>query len=184
MRAEIELVFNNTGFDNSEKNLAHAQVCEELQTLLGQLKHEFELLSASRDEISKRIVSLKQTISGLNKLFGVSATEAQSQSHRPRRVAGLTNLCRRIVRNNGGPVTLVELIERIQADDPRKLAHHQHPQNSLMVILKRLVDSGEIIEVKNAGSVRAWSVAGELHPKAVPPDEAHDDSLWNDPLHP
>ena len=178
------MAFNETGFDNSEKNLAHAQVCAELQTLLKQLEHEFELVSASRDEISKRIVSIKNTISGLNTLFGVSATEEQGQSHPPRRVAGLTNLCRRMLRNNSGPVTLVELIQRIQQDDPTKLANHQHPQNSLMVILKRLVDYGEIIEVKNDGSVRAWSVAGELHPTAVPPDDAHDDSLWNDPLDP
>lgn len=184
MRAEIELAFNDTGFDNSEKNLAHARVCEELQTLLGQLEHEFELLTASRDEISKRIVSVKQTISGLNVLFGESATEVQSQSHRPRRVPGLTNLCRQMLRNNSGPLTLVELIERIQQDDPTKLAHHQHPQNSLMVILKRLVDYGEIIEVKNDGSIRAWTVAGASDPTAVPPDEADDDSLWNDPLHP
>lgn len=53
-----------------------------------------------------------------------------------------------------------------------------------MVILKRLVDYGEIIEVKNVGSVRAWTVAGESDPTAVAPDEADVDSLWNDPVNP
>lgn len=175
---------NDIDFDNNDKNLAQARVCEELQTVLEKLEQEFQLLSASRDEVSKRIASVKQTISGLNNLFGMSVPEVQSQSHRPRRVAGLTKLCRQMIGGSSSPVTLVELIERIQQECPEKLAHHQHPQNSLMVILKRLVDYGEIIEVKNVGSVRAWTVAGESDPTAVAPDEADVDSLWNDPVNP
>ena len=180
----MDLAPNDPDFDDTNKNLAHARVCEELLTVLKELEQEFQLLSASRDEVSKRIASVKQTISGLNNLFGMSVTEVQSQSQHPRRVAGLTNLCRQIVSNNSGPVTLVDLIERIQQECPEKIAHHQHPQNSLMVILKRLVDYGEIIEVKNGGSVRAWTVAGESDPTSVAPDEADDDSSWNDPRHP
>lgn len=156
----MDLPFNDTGPDDGEKN-AHARVGEDLQDLLMRLEEEFRLLSASRDEISKRITAVKRTVNGLNALFGA---EVQGQSHRRRRAVGLTKLCRQLLSNSSAPMTLLELIDRIREQHPEILARHKHPQNSTMVVLKRLLGYGEIVEVKNEGGLRAWVAVRESNP--------------------
>ena len=156
----MDLTFNDTDPDDSEKN-AQARGGEELQNLLMRLEEEFRLLSASRDEISKRITAVKRTVNGLNALFGA---EVHGQSHRRRRAAGLTKLCRQLLSNSSAPMTSLELIDRIGEQHPEILARHKHPQNSTMVVLKRLLGYGEIVEVKNERGLRAWVAVRESNP--------------------
>ena len=167
LSAEMDLAFDDTAPDDSEKN-AHTRVGEELQNLLMRLEEEFRLLSASRDEISKRIAAVKRTVNGLNALFGA---EEHGPSHRRRRAAGLTKLCRQLLSNSNAPMTLPELIDGIMKRHPEALAHHEHPQNSMMMILKRLLGYGEIIEVKNERGLRTWAAAREPNASAAPSDE-------------
>lgn len=160
----MDLNPNDTGLDDSDKNLGPARVGEELQNLLTRLEEEFRQLSASRDEIGKRITAVKRTVHGLNALFGA---EVQERSQRRYRSAGLTKLCRQFLGNHGTPMTVVELIDRIREQYPETLSRHKHPRNSVMVILKRLVDYGEIIEVKNGRGLRAWVVTRESNSSAT-----------------
>lgn len=134
---------------------------ENLERLLGDLEQELEVLSANRNEISKRMATIKHTVKSLNTLFGTEQAEDPDNSCRSRERSGLTNVCRVILRSRTDPVTLAEILGYIREHCPQKLVGHKRPQNSLRVILKRLVKYGDAIQVMNDEGVQAWKNADD-----------------------
>lgn len=170
----IKLGLNGLAFDPGEKDVVIGRVRENLERLLGDLERELEVLSANRNEISKRMATIKHTVKSLNTLFGTEQAEAPDNSCRAREGSGLTNLCRGILRSRTDPVTLAEVLGYIQEHCPQKLVGHKRPQNSLRVILKRLVKYGDAIQIMNDEGAQAWKSAGDS--ALSPPQETGDRS--------
>ncbi len=130
---------------------------------------------AKRIAIVKRIAVIKRTAKGLGDLFGsevidgqiASSDSVQSAVGGPLR-RGLTDFCRHLLSCNGSdPMTLYEILAKIQKHCPERLGHHKHPANSLRVV--RWVEYGEA-EVRTEKELAARKIAsgGEAEPNLVP----------------
>ena len=147
--------------------LAH----EELQRLLQQ-----------RTEISKRIGSIKQTITGLCNLFGADALsdhlrELVNRKDGVRR-PGITQVCRTVLREACGPMTTKEVSELIQQRLRPGSPCSKNVVASVNTILNRLVEYGEARILPNHNGARGWmwlSDARDGWPHAVDSAE-HGDS--------
>ena len=128
---------------------------EGLQHTVGFIEMELRTLNLRKDSLSERIAAIKQTITGLAKLFGAEAVNQQLPSAgfseppgRRRAHRGLTESCRQLLRScPGRAFPLVEIVRHIRGSRPALLDHHKYPTQSLRVIMKRLVMYGEAVEV-------------------------------------
>jgi hypothetical protein len=137
---------------------------EELEPVIGQLQSQLRVLTLERAAIVKRIGIIKKTIVGLADLFGSDVIEGALQGLLPlhsgpraRTSPGLTALCRQLLRETSEPLTLGEITRQLQIKSPVWLASQRHPENSLRVILSRLVAYGEAEKVRTKDGACAWN---------------------------
>lgn len=136
---------------------------EELEPVLGQLQNQLRVLKLERTAILKRIGMVKKIVVGLADLFGFDVINEElqvllsPQSARCLRTRpGITDLCRRLLRDASEPLTVRQILGRLQERSPVELARQKNPENSLRVILRRLVDYGQAEELLTEGGLRAW----------------------------
>ena len=135
----------------------------ELEPVIGQLQSELRVLNRERAAILKRIGMIKKTVAGLADLFGSHVINGELQEllslqavRRPRIHPGITDLCRQVLGDCCEPVTVRQMLGRIQEKCPIGLAGLKHPANSLRVILSRLVAYGEAEELLTEKGLRTW----------------------------
>jgi hypothetical protein len=149
---------------------------EELEPVIGQLQSRLRVLKLERAAIVKRIRMIKKTIVGLADLCGSDGIKGEQQSLLPlhsgpcaRRRPGLTALCRQLLRETSEPLTLGEIIRQLQIKSPVRLAGQRHPENSLRVILRRLVAYGEAQTLRTKDGACAWNAtAADGKPEEEP----------------
>ena len=136
---------------------------EELEPVIGQLQSELRVLRVERAAILKRIGMIKKTIVGLADLFGSDVIDGELQNllslqsgRRPRAQTGLTDLCRRVLKESSEPLTVRQILDQLQERSPFALAGHRYPLNSLRMIFSRLVAYGEAEELLTEKGLRAW----------------------------
>lgn len=136
----------------------------EVEPIMGHLHSQLRALEVRRSVIQKRILMIRKAVVGLAGLFGSYLIDAElhdllsSQSaHRSPGRSGLTDQCRRLLREASGPLTLRQILTQVSAKSALGFPP-RHPENSLRVILKRLVEYGEA-EAVLTGGIRAWKVA-------------------------
>jgi len=103
------------------------------RTALDDALREYERLTADRAALDVRIGQLQQTIGMLTRLCGLSPTVPM----------GLSDACRLVLRGARGPMTAIQVRERLEAIgimDPSKYAN---PLAVIHTTLKRLEESGE-----------------------------------------
>jgi hypothetical protein len=136
----------------------------EIERLTSLLESELRSLRLKRAAIAKRIGVIRGVISGLADVFGadvkneelrgfLNGLRARSTSL-PRR--GLTEACRRVLLDSLQPLTVSHLCSRIQEINPAILARQKRPRVSVTVVLRRLVDYGEVRAGVNEESARTW----------------------------
>jgi hypothetical protein len=106
---------------------------------------EYESLGEQRRQIDKRLSELAQTISTLSRLCGIVSSVPW----------GLTDACRTVLRNAGGPMTPVEVRDRL-AGIGVDLSRYSSDLAAVHTTLKRLNESGEIRFLGNWGGKRAF----------------------------
>src|SRR5579863_667305 len=137
---------------------------EDLEPVIGELQHRLQVLTLERAAIVKRIGIIKKTVVGLADLFGPDVINGELQDllplhSGPRACArsGLTALCRQLLRETSEPLTLGEIMRQLQVKSPLRLAGQRHPENSLRVILRRLVAYGEAEKLRTKDGACAWN---------------------------
>jgi len=139
---------------------------QDLERVIGRIRSQLLILRKEQTAISKRITMIKTTITGLARVFGCGVLHQELQTllsqprHRcPRARLGLTEMCRKSLRESLHPLTLPEILERIREKCPEVLANHKNPRVSLNVVLKRLVNYSEAERILSAEGSRAWKWA-------------------------
>jgi hypothetical protein len=126
---------------------------------------ELQNLLQQRDQIIKRIGTMKQTIVGLAKLFGndVFTEEVQVLLGRKSgaRSEGLTNTCRIVLMESERPLSAREVCEHLERRLPLLVSRHKDPLASVTTVLNRLAQYGEARTVLQADGRRAWEWASE-----------------------
>lgn len=117
-------------------------------------------LLRQRDEIVKRIRTMKQTIVGMARLFGddwlsQELWELVGRKGKPRQ-SGLTKSCRTVLMEAAGPLGAHEVCEQVRRRIPLVFANHKSPAASVTTVLNRLVDYGEALAVRDENGRRAW----------------------------
>lgn len=96
---------------------------------------EYETLIAEQSALEGRLAQLKHSIATLTKLCGYEPTVP----------LGLTDACRLVLRNAAGPLTALEVRDRLLSIGVA-LDNHSNPLASIHTVLKRMQDGGEIVE--------------------------------------
>jgi chorismate mutase len=120
---------------------------------------ELSQLLRERAALTRRIGAVKQTIVGLTKLFGEGILNHDiklmgRQTHR--RGEGVTDSCRRVLMEAGGPISAREVRDLIQRTSPTVLAKHKDPLATVTTVLGRLEEYGEAHSVVSDQGRRAW----------------------------
>jgi hypothetical protein len=96
---------------------------------------EYERLTIDHAALESRLSQLKHSIAALTRLCGYEPTVP----------LGLTDACRLVLRNSSDPLTAVELRHRL-ASIGVDLDRHANPLASIHTVLRRLQETGELVE--------------------------------------
>jgi hypothetical protein len=133
---------------------------EDVEHVVGRIEHELQVLRTEHAAIAKRIGLIKNTIAGLQEVFGPVGVIPELQRMIPRelkhrRNRGLTDACREALRETPEPRSLKQISDRIHDLHPTLVAHHKYPTTIVQMLLRRLVMYGEVEEVEG-NSLRTW----------------------------
>lgn len=153
---------------NNNTNPINNVVTQAKEELVGLLKH--------REEVTKRIGTIKLTLAGLANIFGnqvlddelLELLDRKTQARPP----GFTDECRYALMDNRKPMTARAVWKWIQEKNPAILMHHKDPRASVAMVLKRLVHYGEAESLVLDNGKRAWHWRAEL-PSEQPDQEHH-----------
>ncbi|MGA8272447.1 MAG: hypothetical protein WB919_12880 [Candidatus Sulfotelmatobacter sp.] len=146
------------------QNLTECNCVEDFERVAGWAQAELKLLLLKRDAIAKRVRIIKTTIVGLADVFGSAIADEELRgllSKLPARRTfharrGLTEACRRTLRESARPLSTRELCSRIEESSPEVFARQKEPRVSVTVVLRRLVNYGEVQDNINERKVRTW----------------------------
>jgi hypothetical protein len=119
---------------------------------------EYESLGEERRRIDKRLSELAQTITTLSRLCGIV----------PSVPWGLTDACRTVLRNAGGPMTPVEVRDRLEGIGV-DLSRYASDLAAVHTTLKRLNEAGEIRFIGALGGKRAFIWERPARPAGLGP---------------
>ena len=144
-----------------------------VQEVLRSAHQELRALLGQRDDIVKRIDSIKRTIAGLIDIFGDeimdkdladALCEKKKSSNR-----GFTNTCRLVLLEAEQPLRTREICERIQTQVPGGFLRRRNLLGSVIAVLNRLVEHGEVQALVLESGQRAWQWTGEPTNESNPP---------------
>jgi hypothetical protein len=142
-------------------NEANQYVVEVMQ----RADHELRHLIAERAELTKRIGTVKRTITGLAKLFGNEIVDTVlfdlADRGKAARQPGITRACRRVLMEAQRPMSARDVCNEIQRTVPALLACHKDPIATTNTILARLVEYGEARVTPGDHGQRVWLWAAE-----------------------
>ena len=141
---------------------------EDFERVAGWAQAVLKLLLLKRDAIAKRVRIIKSTIVGLVDVFGSEITDEELRgllSELPagrtlHSCRGLTDACRRTLREFSRPLTTREVCSRIEEASPEVFARQKEPRVSVTVVLRRLVNYGQVQANVNERNVRTWLWVG------------------------
>ena len=142
---------------NTSQNLTH---------VVNQAKDELIGLLKQKGEVTKRIGTIKQTISGLAEMFGdevlddelLELLDRKTRARQP----GFTRECRFALMESRSPMTARAVCDWIREKTPAILVHHKDPIASVTTVLNRLVNYGEAESLFLDSGKRAWQWRSEL----------------------
>jgi hypothetical protein len=147
-----------------EHSLAEYNSTEDVERVVKWAQAELDLLSQKRAAIAMRVRVVKNTIVALADVFGSTLTDEELRTLPPtlpvrctaRSCRGLTQACRRTLMASSTALTTQELCRRIEEAHPEILARQKEPRVSVTVVLRRLVNYGEVYDNVDERNVRTW----------------------------
>lgn len=141
---------------------------EDYKRALDAAVREYEQVSAEHAALEARLAQLKQSIAALTRLCGYEPTVQ----------LGLTDACRMVLRNADGPLTALEVRDRLTAIG-LDLGRYSNALASIHTVLKRMHDAGEVsardredVQAKTAymyGALFSASAVGKPRPRPKRP---------------
>jgi hypothetical protein len=147
-----------------------------LQEVVGSAGRELGELLQERDQVMKRIGTIKQTLAGLAQIFGDSilSDELQALLHRgaPKRRSGFTRACRVVLMESVEPLGARQICDHLRRRFPDLLEHHKDPVASTTTVLSRLVEYSEARCFFNPSGRRVWEWITEEKEEITSPQPA------------
>jgi hypothetical protein len=145
---------------NSRAEVSAGSVNSQMRKVVEAAGDDLRQLLAQRDEIAKRIRTMKQTIVGLAGLFGddwfsEELLELAGRKGRPRQ-RGLTKSCRTVLLEANRPLDAHEVCELVRGRIPLVFLNHKSPADAVTTVLNRLVEYREALAVRDENGRRAW----------------------------
>lgn len=156
----MDLESNTPACDSFNETKLH------VEKVIQRAHEELSELLQQRAAITRRIGAVNQTIVGLIKLFGegILSDDLKLLGRRAyRRSAGVTDSCRRVLMEAGGPVSAREVRDAILRNAPEVLAKHKDPLATVNTVLGRLAEYGEAQAVVSGEGRRAWQWSVESY---------------------
>ena len=127
---------------------------------------EGELLSLlqQRQELMKRIGSIKQTLTGLANMFGDSLLSDQLLTlldRKSTRQSGFTRACRAVLMESSMPLAARQVCDELRKKFPGILERHKKPFASVTTVLTRLVEYDEARTFLTEDGRRMWEWVAE-----------------------
>lgn len=135
----------------------------DVQIVMGRMAQELQALIQQRDEVVRKICTVKKTVAGLATLFGPGEMQEQLPelfSQRPSRRPGLSDECRLALMKAERPLATREVVDRVARRLP-SLAKHRDPMASVTTILNRLIRYGEACRVIDDRGRQLWAWSTE-----------------------
>src|SRR5436305_15238382 len=135
----------------------------DVQIVIGRMTEELQALIQQRDEVVRKICTVKKTVAGLVTLFGPSEMHPQIPEllgQRDSRRSGLSDECRMVLMNAERPLAAREVRDRVVRRLP-SLASHRDSLASGTTILHRLIRYGEACRVTDDPGRQRWAWASE-----------------------
>jgi len=136
----------------------------DLQVVVSRIKEELQTLLQQRDDIVRRIGTVKKTVAGLVSLFGAAEMDPQLQQvlgYKDTRRPGLSAECRMALMSAERFLSAREVRDRVVTRLP-SLANHRDSLASVTTILNRLIRYGEAQRVRDESGVHRWGWATQL----------------------
>ena len=148
---------------------ASVDASTDLQRTVHFVRAELQELKAGSAEISQRFRKVRQIVIGLAEIVNIDDLDKELQrllfdnrSHRRTPTPGLTHLCRWLMKGRPAHAFAIEeFYQYVRQNHPALLAHHKKPKATIKTMLRRLVASGEIVEVSVQNDCRRWKAAPE-----------------------
>jgi predicted Zn-ribbon and HTH transcriptional regulator len=126
------------------------------------MQEELQTLVRQREDVVRRIGTVKRTVAGLMALFDDYPVDEKLSEllgeKKSQRRPGLSKECRFALMNSDQPLSAREVCARVQERLP-SLAKHKDALASVTTILNRLVSYGEAYDVMQPGGTRRWGWA-------------------------
>jgi hypothetical protein len=145
-----------------------------VQQVLESAQKQLHSLHKQRNEVTRRIVTVKRMLISLAEMFGekdfCDELLQEVGLKRSDQKRGLTSTCRQVLMESAGPISTRKVQEEIARRNPSLLTGHKDPQASLITILNRLVRYGEIEPLVGENGRREWKWLNErASPEENPP---------------
>jgi hypothetical protein len=134
------------------------QETNDVQLVVGRIKEELQALLQQRDDIVRRIGTVKKTVAGLVSLFGAGELDPQLQQvlgYKDVRRPGLSAECRMALMSAEHFLSAREVRDRVVTRLP-SLANHRDSLASVTTILNRLIRYGEAQRIRDESGVHRW----------------------------
>ncbi len=141
-----------------------------VQEVMRQVHKELVELLRQREDVIRRIGTVKKTVIGLASMFGEDVLSSELRDlldlRKSDRKPGFTKVCRSILMEAHCPLCAQEVCDRIFMRAPEVAERHKDPIASVTTVLNRLVKYGEAERVLLPHDKRAfkWVVASEAQP--------------------
>jgi len=131
----------------------------DVRVVIGRMTEELQSLMQQRDEVMRKICTVKKTVAGLVTLFGDSDVHPELPEllgHKSSRSSGLSAECRLVLMNAERPLSAREVRDRVMRALP-SLANHRDSLASVTTILNRLIRYGEACHVTDETGKHRWA---------------------------
>jgi hypothetical protein len=142
-----------------------------VQQVICSAEHELLSLLQQRQELMKRIGSIKQTLTGLANMFGDSMFSDQLLTILDRksvRQSGFTQACRAVLMELSMPLSARQVCDQLRRKFPGTLERHKKPFASVTTVLTRLVEYDEARTFLSENGLRVWEWVSEPRPDVLP----------------
>jgi hypothetical protein len=120
-------------------------------------QNELQELVRKRAEMNQRIVVLRRSIRALLSKDAVRNTQLnRAIKLSPRKRAGLTHICRIVLKRTARPLTAHDLTEEIRVSHAPEAARHRDLLASVSAVLRYLLESGEANNTFDDDGNRTW----------------------------
>jgi len=130
-----------------EQDNAKAAALPHVQEVLRTAQQELAGLIRQREELMKRIGSIKQVLAAMSDLFGESVLNDELrimlQGQRSKGTGGFTLACRQVLMRSPSPISLRRCSEQLRQAFPELADRHKDLAASVGTVLRRLAAYGE-----------------------------------------